>query len=129
MQIIICPFLGHLFYLSYFDFKLLINPLISPNFYFTMLFLNRNHFVTMPIVLFVFEHYFVVLAIYTSEHNRIRGVMVSMLDSSAVDGGSEHRSGPTKVYENGMCCFYAKHATLRRKSKDWLARIHDNISE
>ena len=27
-----------------------------------------------------------------------------------------------------ICCFSAKHAALRRKSKDWLARNHD-ISE
>jgi hypothetical protein len=28
-----------------------------------------------------------------------------------------------------MCCFSAKHATLRRKSKDWLARHQDNVSK
>jgi hypothetical protein len=28
-----------------------------------------------------------------------------------------------------MCCFSAKHAALRRKSKDWLARNQDNVSE
>ena len=27
------------------------------------------------------------------------------------------------------CCFSAKHATLRRKSKDWLARNQDNVPE
>jgi len=27
------------------------------------------------------------------------------------------------------CCFSVKHATLRRKSKDWLARNQDNVSE
>ena len=27
------------------------------------------------------------------------------------------------------CCFSAKHATLRRKSKDWLVRNQDNVSE
>ena len=26
------------------------------------------------------------------------------------------------------CCFSAKHAELRIKSKDWLARNHDNVS-
>jgi len=28
-----------------------------------------------------------------------------------------------------MCCFSAKHAALRSKSKDWLARNQDNVSE
>jgi hypothetical protein len=62
--------------------------------------------------------------------NRIGGVMVSVLDSSVVDRGFEPRSGQTKDYkEIGMCCFSAKHAALRRKSKDWLARNQDSISE
>ena len=34
----------------------------------------------------------------------------------------DHRSGQTKDYEIGISCFSAKHAALRRKSKDWLAR-------
>jgi hypothetical protein len=55
--------------------------------------------------------------------------MVSVLTSSAVDRGFEPRSGQTKDYEIGMCCFSAKHAVLRRKSKDWLARNQDNVSE
>jgi len=29
----------------------------------------------------------------------------------------------------GICCFFAKHAALRRKSKDWLAQNQDNVSE
>ena len=29
----------------------------------------------------------------------------------------------------GICFFTAKHAALRRKSKDWLARNQDNVSE
>jgi len=41
----------------------------------------------------------------------------------------EWRSGQTKDDKIGPCSFYAKHATLRRKSKDWLARNHDNVSE
>jgi hypothetical protein len=39
------------------------------------------------------------------------------------------RSGQTKDDEIGMCCSSAKHAVLRRKSKDWLARNQDNASE
>ena len=61
--------------------------------------------------------------------NRISGVIVSMLASSAVDHGFESRSGQTKDYEIGICCFSTKHAALRRKSKDWLAWNQDNVSE
>ena len=52
--------------------------------------------------------------------NHIGGVLFSMLASSAVDRGFEPRSGQTKDYKIGICCFSAKHAELRRKSKDWL---------
>ena len=61
--------------------------------------------------------------------NRIGGIMVSELASSLVDRGFETRSGQTKDYNIGICCFSAKHAALRRKSKDWLARNQDNVSE
>ena len=37
------------------------------------------------------------------------GVMVSMIDSSAVDRGFESRSGQTKDYIIGLCCFSVKH--------------------
>ena len=62
-------------------------------------------------------------------HNHIGGVMASVLASSPVDRGFEPRSGQTKDYEFGICCFSAKHAALRRKRKDWLARNRDNVSE
>ena len=52
-----------------------------------------------------------------------------MLASSAVDRGFEPRSGQTKDYKIGIYCFSAKHAALRSKSKDWLARIQNNVSE
>ena len=55
--------------------------------------------------------------------------MVSMLASSAVDRGFEPWSGQHKDYKIGMCCFSAKHAALRSKSKDWLARSQNNVSE
>ena len=54
--------------------------------------------------------------------------MVSMLASSAVDRGFKPRSVKTKDYKIGICCFSAKHAALRRKSKDWLARNQNNVS-
>ena len=55
--------------------------------------------------------------------------MVCVLASSAVDRGLEPRSGQTKDYKIGICCFSAKHTALRRKSKDWLARNQYNVSE
>jgi hypothetical protein len=55
--------------------------------------------------------------------------MVLVLSSSTVDRGFEPRSGKTKDYKIGICCFFAKHAVLRRTSKDWLARNQDNVSE
>jgi hypothetical protein len=55
--------------------------------------------------------------------------MVSVLASSAVDRGFEPRSGQTKDCKIGICCVSAKHAALRRKSKDWLARNQNNVSE
>ncbi len=55
--------------------------------------------------------------------------MISALASSAVEHGFEPRSGQTKDYKIGMCCFSAKQAELRRKNKDWLARNQDNVSD
>ena len=54
--------------------------------------------------------------------------MVSVLASSAVDRGIDPRSGQTKDYKIGICCFSAKHAALRRKNKDWLGRNLNNMS-
>ena len=55
--------------------------------------------------------------------------MVSVLASSAVDHEFELWSGQTKDYKIGIYCFSAKHSALRRKSKDWLARNQNNVSE
>ena len=73
--------------------------------------------------------YFVLCLSTFKVTDRIGGVMVSVLASSAVDRGFESRSGQTKDYTIGICWFSAKHAALRRKSKDWLARNQDNVSE
>ena len=63
------------------------------------------------------------------EMNRIDGVMVSVLASSVVDREFEPRSGQIKDYKIDICCFSAKHAALRRKSKDLVARNQNNVSE
>ena len=61
--------------------------------------------------------------------NRIGSIMVSVLASSAIDCGYEPRSGQTKECKIGICCFSTKNASLRRKSKDWLARNQNNVSK
>ena len=61
--------------------------------------------------------------------NHISSVIVSVLASSVVDRGFEHLSGQTKDYKIGICYFSTKHAALRSKSKNWLARNQDNVSE
>jgi hypothetical protein len=38
-------------------------------------------------------------------------------------------NGQAKDYKIGICCFSTKHTTLRRKTKDWLARNQNNVSE
>jgi hypothetical protein len=55
--------------------------------------------------------------------------MLSVLASSAVARSFELRSGQTKDYKIGICCFSVKHSALRRKSTDWLALNQDNVSE
>ena len=55
--------------------------------------------------------------------------MVSVLASSAVDRGFEPQWAPTKDHNVGICHFSAKHVALRRKSKDWLARNQNIVSE
>jgi hypothetical protein len=54
--------------------------------------------------------------------NCIVGGMFSVLASSAVNPALEPRSVQTNDYAIGICCFSAKHTTLRQKSKDWLTR-------
>jgi hypothetical protein len=42
----------------------------------------------------------------------LRGVMVSMFESSAVDCEFEPRSGQTTAYKMCICCCSTKHATV-----------------
>ena len=54
--------------------------------------------------------------------------MVIVLTSSVLDRGFE--PGQFKPdYKINICYFSAKHTTLRRKSKGWLARNQNNVSE
>ena len=55
--------------------------------------------------------------------------MISVLASSAVDRGLEPLSSLTKDSKIGICCFFAKHAALRKKDKDWLPWNQHNVSD
>ena len=56
--------------------------------------------------------------------------MVSVFSSSVVDRGFEPPSDQAKHYKFDICCFFAKYAALRRKSKDCgMGRNQDNVSE
>ena len=59
----------------------------------------------------------------------ISGVMVSVLDMSVVNHGFKPQYVQTKDYVIGIRCFSAKHTTLQRKIKVWLARNQDNVSK
>ena len=50
------------------------------------------------------------------QHNS--GVMARVLASSG-DHGFECRLFQTEDYKIGTCCFCARHAALKRKSKEW----------
>jgi hypothetical protein len=46
-----------------------------------------------------------------------------------VDRWFEPRSGKSIDYVIGICWFSAKHTTLKKKSKEWLARNQNNVCE
>ena len=55
--------------------------------------------------------------------------MVSVITACALDSGFESRSDQSKDYKIGICCFFAKNAALRNKSKDWLASNQNSVFE
>ena len=55
--------------------------------------------------------------------------MASMFVLSVVYRLLEPRSGNPWDYAIGICCFSAKHAALKKNSKDWLDLNQDNVSE
>ena len=71
----------------------------------------------VSLVCFVFTDCYIVCVWYVIKLNRIVGIMVSVLSLGTVDRGFEPRSGQTKDYKTDICCFSAKHATLRRNNK------------
>jgi hypothetical protein len=75
----------------------------------------------------IYNYNFTLLIQYN--RNRIGGVIVSVLFSSAVDRGFEPRWGQTKAYKIGICCFSAKDTAIRRKYKYWLTLNQNNVSK
>ena len=47
--------------------------------------------------------------------------MVSVVASSEVDRGFDPRSGETKDYKIGICCFSDEHAAFKRNTLDRVA--------
>ena len=45
------------------------------------------------------------------------GVMVSMFTSGIVNHGFQLRLGKTKVHKIGICCFSAKHTSIKEKEQ------------
>jgi len=52
-----------------------------------------------------------------------------VLASSAIDRGFQPRTGQTKDFKDWYFLISANHTALRNKSKDWLARNQNNVSE
>jgi hypothetical protein len=67
----------------------------------------------------VFKHFYFAYPV-----NRIGGLMVSVLSSTEVDRGFK-----PKTIKYVFVDFTSKQPVLRRKSKDWLAQIQDNVSK
>ena len=73
---------------------------------------RRVNLVTNPVLKYIVIILYVHVICYwwtTSD------VMVSVLDSCAVDRGLYPRSGQTKDYQTCICCFTTKHAAQLRK--------------
>ena len=68
-------------------------------------------------------HYLKIIYLFDTNRIGYGYVMVSVVASSAVYRGFEPRSGKTKDYKIGTCCFSAKYAA------DWLARNQDSVSK
>jgi len=62
--------------------------------------------------------------IFNYTKDNVRAVIFSVLSWTVGDREFDPLSGQIKVYENCICCFAAKPATLRSRctSKDWFER-------
>ena len=69
------------------------------------------------VIYFASLNQLILFPLTSNNSNRIGGVMVSVLASNAIYRGFEPRSGKTKDSKISICCFSAKHAALRKKSR------------
>jgi len=111
-------------------------PIFPSHIYWKYIIIDPDNFISFSSHYFGFTQYTIMIFIVFPNAsisflflsiNRIGSVMASVLASRAVDRGSEHHSGETKDYEIGICCFFAKHAVLRRKSKVCLAQNQEKL--
>ena len=65
----------------------------------------------------------------TAYFDHIGGVMINVLDLSAVNHGFEHMSCQIKNNKIGSCCLSTNHAALMGKNNDWLVYNQDTVSE
>ena len=70
----------------------------------------------------------IVFASCETDLYRTCDVMVIVFASCAADREFDFRSGQTRNYAIGICCFFSRHTVLMSKSKDWLVRNQD-VSE
>ena len=63
----------------------------------------------------------------------VGGVMVSLLTLTGLECGRSwvrvHVGSIQRLQKIDICCFSAKHTALKRKSKYWMARNQNNVSE
>ena len=78
----------------------------------TILFIYNCISGVIKTILFIYNCISGVIKTILFIYNRIGGII-----DSEVDCGFEPRSGQTKDYKIGICCFFAKHAALRRKNR------------
>ena len=80
----------------------------------------RNLVEILYIYVVLVNNQVIYFVLFLCRSNRIGGVMVNVLALSAVERGLEPRSGKTKDYKIGICCF----------SDNWhlLARNQNNVS-
>ena len=72
---------------------------------------TRNLVEILYIYVVLVNNQVIYFVLFLCRSNRIGGVMVSVLHLSAVERGLEPRSGQTKDYKIGICCFYANRGT------------------
>jgi len=64
---------------------------------------------------------------YENKYQSLNDMDILVL--TVVKRGIKPRAGKSKYYKIGIFCFSTKRVALRRKSKDYLVRNQDNVSE